>query len=98
MTPKAMLTGRAAGTVMATKSRKETNTSSKESVFSSCGSIPRKVKNETKKRKKRNFPDYFWNMFCCSFGKRIILISWPLRVVKLVLVTQRGMPYDYRYF
>jgi hypothetical protein len=35
ITPKAILTGRAAGTVMATRSRKETMTSSALSVFSS---------------------------------------------------------------
>ena len=51
-----------------------------------------------RKRKNRNFTAYFWNLFYCYRGKRIILISWPLAVTKLVRVTQTGMPNCYRYF
>ena len=59
ITPKAMLTGRAAGTVIATRSRKDTIISDVESVLRSCGSMARKVKRETKNRKNRNLADYF---------------------------------------
>ncbi len=40
----------------------------------------------------KNLEDCFWNSFYCSFGKEMILINWPFKVTKLVLITQTGIP------
>ena len=50
-----------------------------------------------RKRKNRNFTAYLWNLFYCYLGNKIILMSWPFAVTKLVRVTHIGMPQSLRY-
>lgn len=49
------------------------------------------------KRKKRNLVLSRWKLFSCYLGKRMMRISWPLVVMKLVRTTQTGIPYLSRY-
>lgn len=93
--PKAMLTGRAGGTVMTIKSKNLTNISIGSTTSCNFGIIPKYVMMAKKKRNSRNLPDYLWKMFSCYFGNKIILMSCPFIVTKLVLVTQTGMPKAY---
>jgi hypothetical protein len=51
-----------------------------------------KVETESKNRNIRYFDDSLWNMFSCYFGNRIIRISCPLVVTKLVRTTHTGIP------
>jgi hypothetical protein len=48
-------------------------------------------------RTKRNLMLSRWKLFSCYFGNRIIRISCPFVVMKLVRTTQTGTPYLSRY-
>ena len=44
------------------------------------------------KRTNKNLADSLWKLFSCYLGNKIILISCPFVVTKLVFTTQTGIP------
>ena len=96
MTPKAILTGNAGGTVITIISNTFKKIPTARTTSLRWSIIPKYVMIASAKRKNKNFDDYLWKIFSCYFGKRMILISWPFIVTKFVRVTQTGIPYSYR--
>lgn len=92
MIPSVILTGKEGGTVIATRSKNLIIPSSAVMYWLMSPIKTPNVMTAIKNRKKINLVDYFWNLFSCSFGKRMILTSCPFVVMKLVLATQTGIP------
>jgi hypothetical protein len=93
MIPNVILTGNPGGTVIVIKSKNFITISYGATI---SWSLIIKMQYEAiakQNRKIKNFDDWRWNSFYCSLGNEIILINWPFNVLKLVRITQTGMPY-----
>ena len=93
-----ILIGKVGGTVIVTKSSPlliKVRTS-----MNLCSLMVRTAYEMTvkKNKKNKNLVDSFWRVFYNWLGYSILRINCPLRVVKLVLVTQTGRPYCNLYF
>lgn len=98
MTPKAILTGSAGGTVITIRSKTFKNRSTGYTTSLNLAIIPQYVIIAIANKKNKNLEDYLWKIFSCSLGNKIILINCPFIVTKFVLVTQTGIPNSSLYF